>query len=403
MICKGFYSVVILLALPILSCKKKTEEIIAPQAEPKISYLHSYALVDSTQASTYATLQIFQPELAPLLKKAKHSTNNYKIFYNTLYKGKKIVASGLISLPKGSTHWPILSFHHGTIFDNAIAPSNSNYEKLVTGAMASVGFITLSPDYIGFGSSLGIVHPYYVSEYSARTVRDLIEAAKELLIVLNVNHNGQLFMSGYSQGGNVTMAAAKSIEKEPIVSLELTASAVGAGGYNLIGIFNEISAKDSFPSPNYIAYIIQSFRTTYGWNTPLNYFFQEPYATRIPDLIDGTTSSGVVNSQLTIKLDTLLQPNFVKAVQQGTDTKFIAALNTNSLYDWKPAKPIRFYHGTSDEIVPYTDSENTFKYMQQLGANNVSFVSLPGKNHETGVVPMLLDVFDWFNSYLQKL
>jgi pimeloyl-ACP methyl ester carboxylesterase len=387
-----------------ISCKKKKEEMAQPATgttqEQPVTYLSKSEFLSSYTALQFAILGLAQPELKPLLTQVKYDVNNYKILYKTKYKGNTVIASSLLSVPKGSVKWPILSYQHGTTFDNAEAPTSSDYEKLATAAMASMGYITLAPDYLGLGSSLGITHPYYVAEYSASAVRDLVEAAKEFLKEENIAHSNQLFLAGYSQGGNVTLASAKNIEANPIPGLNLTATAAGAGGYNMNYIFKLITTLENYPSPNYIAYIVQAYRTAYDWSTPLSYYFREPYASRIPSLINGQTPSGTVNDKLTTILDSLLQPNFVTSVSNGTDAVFLNALTKNSLHNWRPTKPLRFYHGTKDEVVPYVDSDSTYHHMLSLGSTSVDFIPLVDKDHGSGVIPMLADVLPWFNSFL---
>ena len=77
-----------------------------------------------------------------------------------------------------------LTFAHGTITANRDAPSELSIvdiETFVYAAMASTGFITLVPDFIGFGSSRKIMHPYYVEETSALAVIDGLRAVRELM------------------------------------------------------------------------------------------------------------------------------------------------------------------------------------------------------------------------------
>ena len=264
--------------------------------------------------------------------------------------------------------------------------------------MSSSGYLVSAPDYLGFGASAGIMHPYYVAQYSVSTVKDMLLAAQEMFAHYQIPLNGRLFVAGYSQGGNVSMAITKELETRPLPKLNLIATAAGAGGYNLEGIFHTIMAKDSFPSPNYLAYTVQSFRITYDLNTPLSYYFKEPYASRIPSLFNGQNSGTIINNNLSLKLKELFQESFATGMQTGSDTTFLRLLRTNSLHDWKPSKPFRFYHGTADEIVPYSDTDSTYKRMLDLGATSVSFLPLPGNNHATGVYPMLADVVPWFNS-----
>ena len=97
----------------------------------------------------------------------------YRVVYNTSYDGSTITASGLIAIPKTTEQVGMLSFHHGTITNRDDAPSNfspNDFNSISYAAMASVGFIGVIPDYLGFGSSSSILHPYYVEELTASSI-----------------------------------------------------------------------------------------------------------------------------------------------------------------------------------------------------------------------------------------
>ncbi len=402
------YSLKFLLILSLFfSCKKKKEdvrpEVVPVEVAPSGPYLVSITKVRTqTMGAISLIIRNFAPTLVPLLPEMNYDVDTYKIRYKTTYKGNATIASGIICVPRTDTVlFPTLSFQHGTLFDVAEVPSNSFIQQVQISALASAGYFSLSPDYLGFDSVTRFMHPYYIAQYSANAVRDMLLASEEFSKMKNIKLNKQLFLAGYSQGGNVTMAAMKSIESKPVGNFELTASAAGAGGYNLNGIFKTITARDSFPSPNYIAYIVQSFRISNDWNTPLSYYFKEPFASRIPNLINGTTSANTINANLSERLDTLLQQNFIASVKNGTDLQFSNALSVNSLYDWKPNTPLRLYHGDQDEVVPFSDSDSTYRHMLNLGATSVSFVPLPNQDHSSGALPMVSDVLVWFNSLVK--
>src|SRR4029078_9011448 len=127
------------------------------------------------------------------------------------------------------------SFQHGTIAAHSQAPSvlplNSS-ELILYAALASPGFITDAPDFIGFGSSSNVMHPYYVQDLTASAVIDMLKAAKELAREKGITFNSKLFLSGYSQGGYATMATHKAIEKNGLDGYDLIASFPSSGGYD---------------------------------------------------------------------------------------------------------------------------------------------------------------------------
>jgi hypothetical protein len=126
----------------------------------------------------------------------KYDAEVYKVTYKTSFKGSGFIASGLVVLPKTSTEVGMVSFHHGTITNHDDAPSNlteTDPDALLYAALSSSGFITVIPDYLGFGSSSNILHPYYIEEYTASSVIDMLIAAKELAAQEQINFNKKLF------------------------------------------------------------------------------------------------------------------------------------------------------------------------------------------------------------------
>ena len=327
----------------------------------------------------------------------------YKFYYKTNYKGDEIIASGLLSVPITDDPVPMVAFNHGTIAAHDDAPSVnvSGYANIAY--FASFGYIIAIPDYIGFGSSEDILHPYYVAETYGDAVVDMLQAAEEFVDIEGGNFNGDVFLSGYSEGGYATMAAHKAMEDNPLDRLELVASAPAAGGYDLKHFQEHYFALDTYAEPFFMAYVGASYHDYYDISAPLSDYFQEPYATNIPDLVGGDFGGGTINSNLTEVVADFLQPDFLANID--TDSKyseFVTALETNDLSNWVPQKPMYLYHGDEDITVPYENSVVTYDKMLTNGASPsvVTFTALTGEDHYTGGLPYffeLLELLDELN------
>src|SRR5688572_22752894 len=107
-------------------------------------------------------------------------------------KEKTVKASGLLLVPLGTNEpAPLISVQHGTSFSKDEAPTASPYTGMEL--FASAGYIVLMPDYLGYGSSSEIFHPYYDKAYSALAVIDMITASKEFLLREKIGFNDKLF------------------------------------------------------------------------------------------------------------------------------------------------------------------------------------------------------------------
>lgn len=321
----------------------------------------------------------------------------YKVTYNTHYNSLPIIASGLIALPKTTQEVGMLSFQHGTITKYDEAPSNfsaGDYNTISYAAMASVGFIGVIPDYLGFGSSTAVLHPYYVEDLTASSITDLLKAAFELGQEKSLTFNGKLFLAGYSEGGYATMAAHKAIEEDGLEGFTLIASFPAAGAYDIKGVQEAIFAREEYDDPHYLAYIARAYQLQYDHDNLLTDFFKEPYASRIPGLFDGQKGAGEINAQLTTKIADLIHEDVLNNIDTDPDyTYLVEAFNENSLTDWKPEIKMFMYHGLSDQTVPYQNSVDTFNKLLANGTSTSILTLTPLEGtHGSAIEPYIADL-----------
>ena len=331
--------------------------------------------------------------------RVKYDIILYKVKYNTEYLGSRIMASGLVAFPVTKEEVPMVSIQHGTIVAHDEAPS-VNWNSYSSLAMvASTGYIVVIPDFIGFGESEQVLHPYYHEISTASSVIDMMLSVKEMAGLEGFDFNGEVFLAGYSEGGYATMATHKKMEEEKVEGLSLIASAPAAGGYDIKGMQEYFFGRETYANPFYIAYVAMAYKGIYGWDNPLSDYFKEPYATRIPQYFNGMYSGGGINAQLTTNVGELLSDDFLFNSDNNSiyDPLFLA-LNENSLHNWVPKKTMFLYHGTDDLTIPYENSVNTYNTMISNGASSsiISLIALSGYNHSTGWVPYFLDVVERF-------
>lgn len=356
-------------------------------AEPYL-YVSSNTLKSFLQTSGIQSISV---------NEIKYDVEVFKVSYRTPYKGKIIEASGLIGLPQTNDPVAMISFQHGTISKHSDAPSSapvSDQTIFLYAALASPGFIAVVPDYIGFGKSEELHHPYYVEEVTASSVIDNLRAAKELSGQNEINFNGKLFLAGYSQGGYATMATHKALEEKSVEGFNLIASFPAAGGYDVKGMQEYFFNLTSYHEPYYISYVAHSYQQHYEWTAPLNDFFNEPFASKIPSLFDGTKGGSEINSLLTEDISALINNDLLLNIDTDSDYSYIVeAFTENSLLDWKPTVQMYMYHGDEDDTVPYQNSIDTYEKLVSNGTSTslIHFITLPGADHGTGLFPYIED------------
>ncbi len=260
---------------------------------------------------------------------AEYSVSAYRVEYITQDSSNALVkVSGLIAVPNKSTPSPLLSFQHGTIFKNADAPSFhlTASEKNPEIALASLGYIVFSSDYVGYGSSFGRKHPYLQKQPSSDAVLDLLQAGKKWLDINEIQTNGQLFMTGYSQGGYVTMAALKELQENPRSGFVATATVMGAGPYDLNTAFDKLLR---------------------GINVP----------------------SGLSNLAISLLEQFVIPSDAEVSFERTFLERFFADDHQDDVHGWRPDIPIKLIHGADDEAVPIESAESTVTAMQNLGAD----------------------------------
>jgi pimeloyl-ACP methyl ester carboxylesterase len=402
-------SLVIIITVFLSSCEKNKDE------KPTNFYLENYELLKTiTIPSIQATMTLLTytyPEAASLQSNINYDVQVYKINYKTHYKSEIISASGLICVPVANESFPLVSFQNGTNTVNTSAPSlNANDPSFLSlESFAGCGYIMIMPDYIGFGASSQLVHPYYVIEPTTNAIVDLIHATKEFLAdgVVSAQLSNHTYLMGYSQGGWSTMCAFKRLETGND-TISVDATSCGAGAYNLINAADYIASQETYPSPLYLPYYIYSHEQ-YGTITdPLNLFFNEPYATIIPGLFDGQHNHGQINSELNDTISALLNSDFITALTSpdynaGIYMNFKNDLIENSVDAWTLKGNLHLYHGNADDNVPVSESRNIYQEFLKLNpANKVDYLEFDGLNHETGVVPWGVKTLLWFNSLENK-
>ncbi len=198
-----------------------------PPEEPEISseVLVSYEPLTGAVIPTDYVDQLLMSGAFPdfmdnrLTDATLYGVHVYKIIYKTTYKNNPIQASGAVVIPVTSEPLPILSYQHGTIFHDSRAPSNFNTifdmdaEMALNLFIASTGFVCSIPDYIGYGQSGNLLHPFQHAQTLATASVDMLKATKELCQILNTSLQNRYFLTGYSEGGYATLALQREIEK----------------------------------------------------------------------------------------------------------------------------------------------------------------------------------------------
>ncbi len=398
----------------ILGCSKN-DGTPDPDPLPAIEYdsyiSHEYIKKYSVSSikSLYSGLTFLYPQAGELEGLAQYDVELYKVEYNTLLNGEVVVASGLLCIPiSEGTSFPIISFQNGTNTAHANAPTKDLTNPLFQylHATASMGYAMLIPDYLGFGSSEETTHPYMHKESTVDAVENMITAVLEMMEneLINITWDEDLYLIGYSQGGWATLVTHYDIANSQDLPFEVSASACGAGPYDLSVVQNFMFENATYPQPVYMAYTGVSYHSLGIIDNALTDMFNEPYATSLPAYFEGQYTNGEINDLLTYNVDELITSGFLNGINDDPlFSSYRLAIEDNSIYGWNSEKPIRLYHGSIDTYVPPATTEKVYAEFVSAGATDmVSYTPLPGQTHTTGIIPMALDAMIWFSELENK-
>lgn len=177
----------------------------------------------------------------------------YKYTYATVGgENEPTTATGALMIPTGRAAQcqgarPIVLYAHGTALSKnrdlaALAdPGNPAFGTASRIAMifAAQGDIVVAPNYAGYDTSPLPYAPYLNKQQQSQDMIDSLAAARQTLMQLSlpVSDSGKLFVTGYSQGGFVSMATLAKLDAQ---GRPATAGAPMSGPYGMLAISDEI-------------------------------------------------------------------------------------------------------------------------------------------------------------------
>ena len=321
----------------------------------------------------------------------------YSLTYRThTPEGQETTASGAVLVPVATTALPVLSYQHGTLVPSSENQAPSYYAQgsdvwSIVSILASTGYVVSAPDYLGYGASKALPHPYEHAASLASTSADMLRATREFCAQQKVSVNQKNFLLGYSEGGYATMALHKLLQEKYATTLPVAASAPGAGAYHK-SAFAKYILQSTQPLSFLSTYVwvLRTYDRVYALNRPYSFYYQEPYATQLQ-----ADPFGPVPSQAS----QLFAASFRQAVLNDSDVALSKTLTDNDIYDWQPTAPVALFHGTADDYVPFFNSQDAYDAMQKRGATQVELHPIQGGNHFSSAAAYTLGAYGFISQY----
>src|ERR1700722_5892542 len=197
----------------------------------------------------------------------------YDIKYETVGGANEATtASAALMIPTGlgancTGARPMVLYAHGTTTDRTFTMANmQNTETLFLAALfASKGYIVVAPNYAGYDTSTLPYHPYLIADQQSKDMIDALSAARTALPLASATltkDGGQLYITGYSQGGYVAMATHRAMQA---AGMPVTAAAPMSGPYALEAFVDAVFyVEDNGDATVSSALLLTAYQHAYG-------------------------------------------------------------------------------------------------------------------------------------------
>jgi hypothetical protein len=331
---------------------------------------------------------------------ARNAVRLYRGTYNSVIPergNKPTVATGLVAVPDtGAASFPMVSYQHGTVYGKQEVPSfpdQSPETQLMIAQFAGQGYVLIGADYFGLGQSEE-PEGYMVKASHQQATYDLLIAAQAVLADLKIKTT-KLFLSGWSQGGFVTLAMLEKLESVGApVQAAATASAPADVFVALNGFLNFPRKNDADWISTLFILSSFSFENYYGVPglarsllTEDNYELARKAYERLP--FDAT--------KVPTDLHKIIRPEYFNAqfFANSTYGRLVAATQA---YRWVVKTPVRTFYGEADEAIRTELGQFPMVYQKSIGNDRVTAMSTGATSHRGTFATAVPQWKSWFDS-----
>lgn len=330
---------------------------------------------------------------------ARNAVKLYRVTYPSVVPergNKRIVATGLIAVPDtAETAFPMVSYQHGTVYGKEQVPSfpeQSPETQLMIAQFAGQGYLLIGADYFGMGSSTE-PEGYLVKGSHQQATYDMLLASRAVLADLKLSDT-KLFLSGWSQGGFVTLAMLEKLEASGLaVKAATTASApadAAAAFQGFLGFPRKIDASwiptifilTAFSYENYydVPGLAQSLLTEETYENARRAYMRLPFD----------------QAAIPTDLHKLIRPEYFD-LQDFANSAFGRLVAQTQAYRWAVRTPVRTFYGLTDEAIRTEIGRLPMTWQQALGNDKIEAVSTGDTTHRGTFAKAVPQWKSWFD------
>jgi hypothetical protein len=251
---------------------------------------------------------------------AREGIKVYEILYYTTHSdGALVRASGMLFVPQGAKRaCPVMIYNHGTNTCRDMYFDGKDEQSICLG-FATDGYVVIWPDYIGIGEG-DRTQLYLNAPTEAGASVDMLIAVTGLLPSMPVTTSGQLFLTGYSQGGHASMATYKLLQDKYKDRFPVTAASPMSGPYDIESTVYDARFKPN-DNPGYLMLLMASYYESRDSLPQMGSFLAYPYDSIIPPMMNGSWPIEVINSCLPDTCFRAVKPEFCIDFDKNKDDR----------------------------------------------------------------------------------
>ena len=333
--------------------------------------------------------------------------------YRSEYKGQPIILSGNMYVPKSKQCRGLIMACHYTYAALSESPSQG---PTLSALLATKGYAVVDADFVGFGVTYQLVHPYLDKTATARAVADMGRLARPFL-----EANGYTFLTdniyifGYSQGGHAATAVQEFIESHPdyYADLPLTKVFCGGGPYDPKVTYDIAKETDVIGFPAVVPMFLQGTIYANDLNDPtLELPITEADFLSAEMMKDDRyklwlNSKAYTMDQVNLlmkdigcgKFSTILRPEALGGEEYAPNKILFAKLSENATTTYCPKTPMYIFHSTGDDVVAFANAEMLQKAFRERGADESRITYDFGDYgvHRSGLLKFHMNVLKMLN------
>lgn len=337
---------------------------------------------------------------------ARNAVRLYRLTYPSVvpeWGNRPTTASGLLAIPDvPDKSFSMVSYQHGTVYGKHEVPSfpdESPETQLMIAQFAGQGYVVIGADYFGLGTSTE-PEGYMVKGSHQQATYDMLVAARSTLATMDIA-SSKLFLSGWSQGGFVTMAFLEKLESAGIGVLGTATASAPLDVFSLMEGFlafprafdakwlNSIVILSAFSFENYynVPGLARSVLTDASYDVAKLAYDRLPFKPQ----------------DIPVDLHQLVRPAYFNP-QYFANSAYGKLIAATQAYRWVIKSPVRNYYGDTDEAITVGVGRMAANYAQSMGTGNtmVEAVSTGPTSHRGTFATAVPEWKVWFDQQLLK-